>query len=382
MLALALTLLSLAPCQSPTAGDLIYACRMVRGERAVLIRTHGGALRRIELETLEPSAEALEHAGSWLRVMEQVDGGRVVTGDRQGRYFLRSAKSLAPLGRLTLTTDRSQCAVDPSGRMVATVGPKGQVHVGRFSEEGGEGTRLELPGGAVRAAFGPRGERLAVLFEDSVEVLSVPEEGPPERLHRAQLAPGHIGTRVAFAGAGLVAVGLHRFEPAASAPFLRVPRPFVHLIEVEDAIAVMEVAHPEEVAHLDGVVSSLKVHPGDDLITFGVSSAGFVVAFDGSSGEPRWNVSFGGGNPGDIGVDHPTGCPLAFTHGMGPAITEWPHGKVRGLRALKGHISADAPPEGDVIVAVRDGALVVLDADTLELKGRRVEPALETVTPR
>lgn len=359
----------------PERQDPTVSARVIHGERAVLIQTDAGFLRRIELPGadrpgLEISAETADHVGVGGVLFRQLHSSRVVTGDASGSFHLRRVDSLDSIASTELGPDLGPITIGHSGRYVAGVRDRSQLVIGRPGGGPAKPSIVDV-GAEIRDLAIDFGEnRLAALSDHALHVVDLRDDGDHRLQGAIPLAGGMTGTKVTWTDEGLIAVGLHDDSfPAA-------PAPHVQLVHPRAEIDTLQVGAPASLAPLGGIISSLEFDEFDNVLTYGITSAGSVVAVDGTTLEFRWGMGFGGGNPGGIGVHHPPGSPWCFSYGMTErhrAVINWATGEDYGRDLLVGFNSLDAPIEDDLFIAIQAGSLVVLDRETLEVRARRTE---------
>lgn len=363
MIQLAPLVLALSPGLGTPAP--IVACRIVRGERAAFVHDRAGVLRRLDLDELTKGPSASEHEGRRISIMEQIPDGRLVTADEAGRFVLRDPRTLEASASVELGKGAVAQAIAPKGSAVAIATEGSELVIARFGADGAP-ARLKLPAAPVGLAFDPDGSRLVAATATDLHLVDLGAEGSATLGQTIRLGQGLEATRICFVGSERIAAGVKTDDPLA-------PTPSVQLIELASGEVDVILGVPGGLAPLGGFITSLRHHPEDNLLTFGITSAGSIVAYDLTSFDLRWAMDFGGGNPGGLGVHHPAGSKHCFTYGMTAnhrVVADWKTGKIDIDRPLTGYSWLDATADDELFIGVKDGNLVVLDAETVQEKGR------------
>ncbi len=343
-----------------------FSCHVLEGQNVAIVTTTNGLIRRVELDSLEATAEAREHVGpeSWVLVRE-VEGGRLVTLDFEGRGYVRSSKTLKPVGRFSVGVGYGAAAFHPAGKSIARVRNRREIAVGMLSEAPTDPVVLKCAGDVKDIRYSSDGKQLVALLENGYHFI---EKGKLGEL--ITLPVGFEARMVEFIGDKKLAVGSGNGDPEAPVEVL--------IVDAKTGTWQRVIEAPYQAAPLGGIVSSLRFHPESGRLVFGISSAGSVLAVDPDTGEFLWDINFGGGNPGGIGVVHPKGSKRCFSHGMTAqhrAAFSWDTGKRLSADRLHGFSFVSGTADDRMTIGVQHGRLILVDSETYASVLRRVEYA-------
>ncbi len=340
------------------------SCSILPGTGAALITTDGGLVRRIDLNSMEAVAETIDHVGARASFHELGDG-RVVTRDSRGLAVLRKRDTFEELGRCSIGRKAKVTAYDPEGQFLAARFGGKKVVLAHFGKPPASHKDWTCESRIRDLAVSPSGSRVVALQENGFQWIQSGELSGllpfPARYH---------ATLVEFISEDLMAVG-------AAGPELQDPVT-VLFVDPKSGEIKASLEAPLSSAPLGGFVSSLDFDNGSGLLSFGISSAGTVLLVDPKDCSFRWEISFGGGNPGGIGVSHAKGAARCFSHGMTilhRAAFSWETGKLLSGTKLQGYSYLCGSSDDQFTVGILDGRLMRIDSEGYHPEMRRTEYA-------